>query len=130
MHSATTPLNYSNRRDADPRRSAEFGRVLYKSLKEHSRAKFGNRHPHLNKLATLPGYQRCGAGSALVQWSLKLAHEEHLGVSLFTSPIGRPVYTHLGFEFIEELVIQVEGEEKSVNETAMQYSKAFLRSNQ
>lgn len=126
MYSATTPLNCSNRRDLDTRRNDEARLVTTKSLKEHSAAKFGNQHMHLYVLATLPDYQRRGAGSALVRWGLNLAHEQRLGVSLIATQMGRPVYTHLGFEVVEELVYQVEGEEESVNMTAMEYDRAFF----
>lgn len=58
---------------------------------------------------------RRGFGSALVKWGIDLAGEEHLAaVSVMASQMGMLLYMKLGFGHLEEVVVQVPGEEEVV----------------
>jgi predicted acetyltransferase len=117
-------LGCDKRRDANPKRIAEFSKVVQEFKEEHFDVDFGRQQLYLGSVATHPDYQRRGAGTIQCRWGLDLAEKEGLGVALFASIMGRPLYTHLGFETMAELTVQVEGEDEKVGVTAMGCYKA------
>lgn len=82
---------------------------------------YGQRHFHLQVLATHPEWQRRGAGTSLCNWGIQLAEMTGMAISLFASPMGRKLYRHLGFQDVVEVEVSVEGEHESVTALAMIY---------
>lgn len=74
---------------------------------------------HLRTLAVHPAFQRRGAGAALCRCVLGRAREQGRAVTLFASPLGRPLYTSLGFSYVGTVDVQVEGEEEKLSLGAM-----------
>lgn len=67
-----------------------------------------DNHVELVRLKTHPDYMRRGFGSVLVKWGIDLAKEQHLAaVSVAASQMGSLLFTHLGFKYLEQLVVRV-----------------------
>lgn len=109
----------SKRPDRDAKRVAAFNQTIRAYARDHFVKRFEEKHLYLGTLATHPDYQRRGAGSMLLQYGLNVAEEESLGLSLFASPMGHPVYAAKGYNVTDVLKIQVEGEDEWVEEVAM-----------
>jgi predicted acetyltransferase len=82
---------------------------------------FGRHYVQLQILATHPQYHRLGAGTALCNWGLKMSRLEKVVVAVFASPMGRKLYSCLGFQPISNVVIQAPGEEEHISIQAMIY---------
>lgn len=82
---------------------------------------FGKKQIFLMNLLTHPDYQRHGAGTLLVDRGLEEANASRSVLSLLASPMGKPLYTHLGFEDLGAAVVHVEGEEERLCVNAMAY---------
>jgi hypothetical protein len=75
--------------------------------------KYGEKQWSLVTLATRPDYERGGVGTALCCWGIQKAISSKLeAVTLFASPLAKPLYTKLGFIEVGTVHIQVEGEEE------------------
>ena len=66
-------------------------------------------------------YQKRGAGTQHCQWGMKLAKEHKVPITLFCSPLGQKLYTHLGFVLLATVTVQVEGEEEKASVGVMVY---------
>jgi GNAT superfamily N-acetyltransferase len=69
---------------------------------------------YLALLATHPDYRRRGAGTALTQWGIDQALAAGVDVGLEASPMGFPLYQHLGFILLEDLVVKPDNDPASV----------------
>lgn len=45
---------------------------------------------------------------------MKLAKEQKLPITLFSSRLGQKLYSHVGFDLLATITIQVEGEEEKL----------------
>jgi ribosomal protein S18 acetylase RimI-like enzyme len=72
----------------------------------HTEVMGGRPHIYLEMLATHPDYQRCGAGSMLVQWAVEEADKLGLEVFIEASPPGRFLYSKFGFETVKEILFK------------------------
>ncbi|KAH7317753.1 hypothetical protein BKA65DRAFT_515117 [Rhexocercosporidium sp. MPI-PUGE-AT-0058] len=89
---------------------------------EHTGVKNGLlSYLHMTRLATKPEYQRHGIGGALSQWGLDVAQKHNLLVGLFSTLVARPLYGHLGFETLKEIIVQIEGEKEKVEMTCTKW---------
>ena len=61
-------------------------------------------------MATDPAWRRKGAATAVVQWGLDVCAELGIMAYLEASPHGAPVYEKLGFEVVDQVECEVEGE--------------------
>jgi len=66
---------------------------------------------YLVLLATHPDYRRRGAGTALTQWGVDQALAAGIDVGLEASPMGYPLYQHMGFVLLENLVIKPDADD-------------------
>jgi predicted N-acetyltransferase YhbS len=108
-----SPSDHLDRRDANPARMTAFRKAICKAKEEWFDKKFGESQMCLTTLATYPDYMRRGAGKALCEWGIKKAVSDKLAaVTLFSSPMGKPLYTKLGFRQVGMVHTQVEGEEE------------------
>ncbi|PMD45735.1 hypothetical protein L207DRAFT_420211 [Hyaloscypha variabilis F] len=111
--STKPPSDHLNRRDASPVRMQQFRKTISKAKEEWFDNRFGESQMCLTTLATHPEYMRRGAGSALCEWGIRKAVAENLkAVTLFSSPMGKRLYTKLGFRQVGLVHTQVEGEEE------------------
>lgn len=99
-------------RHLNPERRAAMLEVIGEASKRLFDDVYGaDNHLELMQLNTHPDYMRHGYGSALVRWGISLAKKEHLtAVSVSANWMGALLYAHLGFRYLEQLVIQVPGE--------------------
>jgi GNAT superfamily N-acetyltransferase len=95
----------SARRDMNQKREAAFRDALSKGRPSFFEV-YGDDQIWLQSLGTHPDYMRRGFGSALVQWGIQVAKEDHLVVSLVASPMGALLYAHLGFQTLGQIVVQ------------------------
>ncbi|KAJ5925002.1 hypothetical protein N7454_007641 [Penicillium verhagenii] len=63
---------------------------------------------HLDLLATLPGYQGRGVGSAILRWGINQADAVQARIYLEATPEGYPVYLKYGFKALEEITLDYE----------------------
>lgn len=61
-------------------------------------------------MATDKDWRRKGAATACVQWGLDLCKELGILAYLEASEQGAPVYRRLGFETVDEVACEVDGE--------------------
>ena len=101
--------------------------------------RYGEKHWSLTTLATHPDYERRGIGTALCCWDIQRAISSKLeAITLFSSPLGKPLYTKLKFMEVGTVRIQVEGEKefiefpgmtlelKGSNQSEFQLPKTFV----
>ncbi|KAK5173335.1 uncharacterized protein LTR77_002016 [Saxophila tyrrhenica] len=70
----------------------------------------GRGHAVLMFLATDKAWRRKGAATAIVRWGLDRCRELNVPAFLEASDEGAPVYERLGFEVVDEVVMEIEGE--------------------
>ncbi|OCK79305.1 hypothetical protein K432DRAFT_300159 [Lepidopterella palustris CBS 459.81] len=89
----------SGRRDMDPIRQKLFIETITAAEKQYFGHEWGKKRLVLADLAADPKYHRRGAGKALLQYG---------------SPMGRYLYTHLGFKELGYVDCGIKGEEKRI----------------
>ncbi len=57
----------------------------------------------------------------LVKWGMSLGENDTLKVNLMASPMGFPVYVHLGFKDCGKVIVQMPDEVEKVTMHAMEY---------
>jgi ribosomal protein S18 acetylase RimI-like enzyme len=93
-----------------------YRETISKAKEDYFDKKFGDSQLYLTTLATHPHYMRRGAGAALCDWGIKKAVSDKLAaVTLFSSPMGIPLYTKLGFQQVGIVHTQVDGEEDFID---------------
>lgn len=113
------------RRDADPKRMNAFTETTSKAKKDWFEDVYGSERLHLRLLATQPDYQKRGAGTQHCEWGMKLAEERKVPITLFSSnPPAQDLYSHLGFNLLATLIVQIEGEEEKLS-TGVMINKKF-----
>lgn len=101
-----------------------YTETIQKASKKWFDDVYGNKRLHLKLLGTHPDYQRRGAGTQHCEWGMKLAKERKVPLTLFSSPLGQALYSHLGFDLLDMITIQVEGEKEKVSLGVMIYKKS------
>jgi predicted acetyltransferase len=97
----------------------EFRKALARAKAEWFDARYGNEHLNLMILATHPDHRRQGAASKLLAWGIQEAQTKKVSITLFSSPMGLPLYRKNGFEQVGLVHVQVEGEEEYIELPAM-----------
>ena len=103
------------RQDADTKRMRAFADTLAAAKKRYFDDQYGRDRIHLRILATDPKFQNRGAGTKHCTWGMNLAKERNLPVTLFSSPMGQKLYTHLGFILLGFVTVQVKGEDEKLS---------------
>ncbi|OCK79234.1 hypothetical protein K432DRAFT_383259 [Lepidopterella palustris CBS 459.81] len=119
--SSRRPHHRLFRRDGDPRRMQAWSDILSSSKRHLFDKYYGTGHFQLQILATHPSFQRRGAGTALCQWGMQIAERMKMAISVFASPMGYRLYSHLGFDYLASVTVKVQEEEESVTLEAMAY---------
>ncbi|KAK1832992.1 acyl-CoA N-acyltransferase [Podospora conica] len=113
------PSDHPERRDASAARMLEFRKELAMAKKLYFDPEFGDEQLNLMILATHPDYRRRGAATALLHWGMEEAEIKGVGVTLFSSPMGLPLYRKNGFEQVGMVHVQVDGEKEYIKLPAM-----------
>ncbi|KAJ5780096.1 Acyl-CoA N-acyltransferase [Penicillium paradoxum] len=78
----------------------------FKKLLEDSRKRYTTENDMiLDLLATLPGYQGRGFGSAVLKWGTEKADASQSRIFLEATPEGIPLYLKHGWKILEEVTI-------------------------
>jgi GNAT superfamily N-acetyltransferase len=99
----------------------EFRKQLKAAKASYFDDAYGDSQLNLMILATHPKYRRHGAALKLMQWGMDKAEQEHAALTLFSSPMGLPLYSKLGFTTKTLVQVQVEGEEEKITLPAMSW---------
>lgn len=111
------------RRDVN-REHSKAAQVALDAVKKKYFGGLGPDRIHLRVLAVRPDFQRRGAGAALCRRVLERAREQKRSVTLIASPMGRSLYSSLGFSYEGTVIIQTEGEEEKLSVGAMVFRYA------
>ncbi|KAJ8121014.1 hypothetical protein O1611_g10213 [Lasiodiplodia mahajangana] len=113
------PSDHPERRDADPARMVEFRNQIGQAKKNWFDQVYGDKQLNLMILATHPDYRRLGAAAKLVKWGQDKAKTEQATVTLFSSPMGYPLYSKVGFTVVGTVHVQVEEDDAFIDLPAM-----------
>ena len=111
----------ATRKDANPEHVAAFRKAVNDAKAKYFGPPLKGDQMHLQILATHFDYLRHGFATGLVKWGMSLAKNDTLKVNLLASPMGFPLYTHLGFNDCGKVVVQLPDEEEKVTMHAMEY---------
>jgi GNAT superfamily N-acetyltransferase len=89
----------------------------------------GTNRIQLQVLATHPDYQRRGFGTRLCNWGIDLAKSKDIYIIVFGSPMGRTLYSSLGFRELAQLPVQAKGEVEKIVLTMMAYKSPGVEGN-
>jgi ribosomal protein S18 acetylase RimI-like enzyme len=117
------PPSTCPRRDASGKRLQAWSQTLRSSSRTLFEDRFGSDHFQLQILATHPGFQRLGAGTALCKEGIAMAQSLGKTITVFASPMGKRLYSRLGFQHLASVMVKAEGEEDSISVQAMAYLK-------
>lgn len=123
MHQDPEPGNehdpFENRRDVDPEREKAYNAAVTKAEEKYHDVLYGEQQIRLKLLATHPDYQGHGVASNLVTFGMCLGRTHFKVLTVLAGPMGKTLYTKLGFyeHGVEE--VHVEEEEDRVYVTAM-----------
>ncbi len=81
----------------------------------------GSKRIYLYLLATHPDYRHRGAATALCRWGMDKAKERNMYVALMGSPMGSPLYRHLGFQELGTVTVQAKGKEEKLTKRVFVY---------
>lgn len=76
-------------------------------------ARYGEEQLLLWELMTHPDFRRRGAGTMLCDWGEKEAAKKGWTLTVMSSPIGRLLYEHLGYELVGSERVQADGEDEA-----------------
>lgn len=117
---AQSPI-MGERRDGHQARMTAWAKAMPRAKEQLFNSRYGNRHIQLQILATHPAWQRRGAGQLLCLEGMELARTRNMAVTVFASPMGRRLYSKLGFQIRGYVHVQVPGEEQSVSPVALSF---------
>ena len=109
----------STRKDANLKRMGAFRDAGSQGKKLFFNDTYGDDQIHLQILGSHPNFIRRGFGSMLTKWSMSVAKNDNVVVSLIASPMGSLLYSHLGFKSLGKAVVQVPEEAEKVYLEAM-----------
>ncbi|KAI9775594.1 MAG: hypothetical protein M1839_000995 [Geoglossum umbratile] len=116
----------SCRRDANSKRMQTFMQTMKDGKRRYFDDIHGTNRLQLQVLATHPDYQRRGYGTRLCRWGIDIARSRDMYIIVFGSPMGRALYSFLGFRVLAELPVQVKGEAEKIVLTMMSYRAQAL----
>lgn len=97
--------------------------TMKESKKRYFDGVYGTDHIQLQVLATHPDYQRRGYATRLCKWGIDVARANDRYIIVFASPMGKSLYSHLGFRQVADVPVQADGEKEKVVLSAMMYSE-------
>ena len=115
---ACIDLGLEKRKDTNKKHCEAFYESAGKRFQTYF-AKWAEEQINLSALVVHPDFRRQGAGTMLVNWGIKAAHEKGWPVTLCASPMGKLLYEHLKFERIATEVVRAEDEEETMSSAVM-----------
>jgi GNAT superfamily N-acetyltransferase len=109
------------RRDANPERMKAWTETMCQAKSRIFNAQLGHNYFQLQILATHPRFQRQGAASELCHWGIKAARDTGFSIAVFASPMGRELYSRLGFEWCDDVRICASDDDEEIQVAAMAY---------
>ena len=109
------------RDDADPERMKAWTETMCQARAQIFDAQFGRNYFQLQILATRPEFQRQGAATELCLWGIEVARCTGFAIAVFASPMGRKLYSRLGFKWCDSVRIRARGEAEEIEVAAMVY---------
>jgi GNAT superfamily N-acetyltransferase len=103
----------------DPVRQKRFIDAITSAEKKYFGVEWGRKRLDVTDLVTDARYHRRGAGELLMRWGLEKAAEHHVPITLTASPLGRLLYTKLGFQELGYVDCEVEGDHEKAWTYAM-----------
>ncbi|XXG99224.1 hypothetical protein Hte_005561 [Hypoxylon texense] len=113
------PEQHYERKDCSTVRLRAHRAATMRARKEFFVDAYGERQISLRQLATLPRYWGRGAGTALLHWGMARSREQGVPITLFAGSMGRSLYEKHGFRELGQAVVQVDGEDERIVESAM-----------
>jgi len=114
-------LLQSSRKDAEPSRMKAWKEATSKAKENIFDGLYGREYFQLQILATHPSWHRQGAATKLCNWGQTLAQVTGFSIAVFASPMGNLLYSHLGFKWLENVIIRAPNEIEHVGIAAMVY---------
>ncbi|KAL4780649.1 hypothetical protein BJX76DRAFT_37863 [Aspergillus varians] len=111
----------STRRDGNPARMDAFRDAAVETMDTYFNALYGMKQIHLQILGTHPDYHRQGHARTLCEWGMQKAREDDVALTLIASPMGKLLYTELGFRLAGSGVIEVPGDPETNSWDAMDW---------
>ncbi|KAK2135721.1 hypothetical protein NOF04DRAFT_1340832 [Fusarium oxysporum II5] len=108
----------NERRDANKKHMKAYAKALPAGLKKYFK-QFGSEQIPLWEVVTHPDFRRRGAASMICEWGQKEADKDGKSLSLLATPMGKGLYSKLGYRVLGSVVVQVVGEEERVVVDAM-----------
>jgi ribosomal protein S18 acetylase RimI-like enzyme len=102
-----------------PARQAAFLTATDAADETYFGAQWGAHKLKALSVATDPAYFRRGAGTALMEWAMRLAQEELAPIVLTAGAMGIHLYRKLGFQELGVVRIHVKGEDEETSVSAM-----------
>lgn len=121
MHPPPPDPILNERRDANRTHCEAFLAKAGKRFQTYF-AKWAEKQINLSTLVVHPDHRRRGAGTMMVNWGIEAAEDKGWPVTLCASPMGRFLYEHLHFKLMAIEIVQVEGEEETLESAVMVYS--------
>lgn len=110
------------RRDGDRNRMAAFSKTMDGVQKKYWETLYPHNY-HLLLLATHPEYRRRGAGTALSKWGIEKGLSAGMDIGVEASPMGFPLYKHLGFVLLEVLMVEPQHDDARLPVKVMVFEK-------
>ncbi|KAK1081429.1 hypothetical protein LTR33_004692 [Friedmanniomyces endolithicus] len=114
-----TDEGLDERRDANKEHCKAFTESAGKAFAKYF-AKYAEKQIHLWLIVTHPNFRRRGAGSVLMKWGIDAAEQKGWPVTVFASPMGELLYSHLGFSRIATKIVQVDDEPQKLTSAIME----------
>ncbi|KAI8409325.1 hypothetical protein FOFC_09161, partial [Fusarium oxysporum] len=108
----------NERCDANKKHMEAYAKALPAGLKKYFK-RFGSEQIPLWEVVTHPDFRRRGAASMICEWGQKEADKDGKSLSLLATPMGKGLYSKLGYHVLGSVVVQVVGEEERVVVDAM-----------
>jgi GNAT superfamily N-acetyltransferase len=96
----------------DPVRQNLFMEAITAAEKKYFGPEWGKKRLECVDFVTDARYQRRGAGTELMKCGFELATKHQVPITLTASPLGRYMYTRLGFQELGVVDCEVQGDEE------------------
>lgn len=121
-------MGIDKRHDANPSHMRAYASTMGYAFEKYF-AQYGENQIHLEWLITPPDFRRRGAATRLCNWGRSFASKRGWMWTVIASPMGQPLYEHLGCHLVGTEPIRVHGEDESVDIFMMEesYENTSLR---
>jgi ribosomal protein S18 acetylase RimI-like enzyme len=100
-----------NRRDMDPKRQQMFIDALAVAEERYFGPEWGPKRLEAVDIVVDPKYHRRGVGKVMTKWALDEATKHQAPVTLTASPLGKLLYSSVGFKDLGKVECEVVGDD-------------------